>query len=286
MGSRTHAVSLLALGLALGGAADAQAAAPASPPPPKARSSTPPPPSAPTAPTASGNSPFLPTGPATTTAGSRNPGNVPPPPSIPRAPGTEGSEPAAPREPDLPPQDLSDTWGYSQTRSDISPRYVRTNDPAYAAPNPVGFYSGVSVQGNHVPPLPATNLGSTPAVMTWTGFERVGDGSRVFFQLSSAIDHEVTELSDGMVLRVRMRNTKVNVKNNRRRLDLRYFKTPVSEVKVRHKGRDTIATISLKRAETPQVRIIDGKAGYQMLVVEFGAAPAGSDPVAPPPPSP
>lgn len=282
-----HAVSLLALGLGLGGWVPDAAAAPSTPPPPKAKSTTPPPPSSPpstttTPPSATPSTPFLPT--------SRSDGNgagssTPPPPSIPSAPTGGGGE-AGPSEPEPPPQDLSHTWGYSQKRSDVAPRYIRTSDPAFAAPNPVGFYSGVSVQGNHVPPLPAKELGQTPAMMTWSGFERVGEGSRVFFQLSAPIQHELSETQGGLLLKVRMRNTKVNVKNNRRRLDLRYFKTPVSEVKIKHQGKDTIAIISLKRASTPRVELVEGKAGYTLLIVQFDEGGAAVEPPSSPPPAP
>lgn len=153
---------------------------------------------------------------------------------------------------------------------------MRTDDPSYAAPNPVGFYSGVSVQGNHVPPLPAKSMGSTPAEMTWTGFERTQTGgSRLFLQLNASPQFEQKPTKDGLVLRVRLRNTKVNVRNNRRRLDLRYFKTPMRSVKVRHRGRDTIVTITLKRAATPTVQIVDGKAGYKLMMIEFAGEPTG-----------
>ena len=136
----------------------------------------------------------------------------------------------------------------------------------------MGFYSGVSVQGNHVPPFPAKQVGAPPTVMTWTGFERAPEGSRVFFQLSGAATHSVDR--KGQTIRIRMRNTKVNVRNNMRRLDLRYFKTPVRTVKVGRKGRDTVATIVLKREAEPEVKIIDGKAGYKLLVVQFSDANA------------
>lgn len=276
MRSSTRALSLLALGLGLGGfgGLERQAvAAPTTPPPPRTTSTTPPPPGGPSKPspskptttTTSGKAtgttqPFLPTAPA-----GAGPSTTPPPPTV--APAGEPTDPnAAIAEPEAPPQDLSSTWGYSRSQP-LSPRFVRTDDPSYAAPNPVGFYSGVSVQGNHVPPFPAKHVGAPPVVMTWTGFERAPEGSRVFFQLSAEATHEVT--TDGLVLKIRMRNTKVNVRNNMRYLDLRYFETPVRTVKVTRKGRDTVATIALKRDAVPTVQIIDGKAGYKLLVVQF-----------------
>lgn len=281
MRSPTRALSLLALGLGLGGLAglESQAiAAPTTPPPPRT-SSTPPPPSAgtpssagkttapkPTAPTSgkpAGGTPFLPTTP-------------PPPSAVPPAGAAEDPN-GGTEDPDAPPQDLSSTWGYSRSQP-LQPRYVRVDEPGVAAPNPVGFYSGVSVQGNHVPPFPAKHVGAPPAVMTWTGFERAPEGSRVFFELSAEAAYEVA--TDGLTLRVRMRNTKVNVRNNMRYLDLRYFKTPVRTVKVTRKGRDTVATVVLERDAVPTVQIIDGKAGYKLLVLQFSdAEPADLDAV-------
>ncbi len=229
----------------------------------------------------------MPTTPRSPAAG--GPRSTPPPPqSVPQGdpPGESTSSGSFPEEPEAPPQDLSHTWGFSR-RSPLSPRYVRTNDPTYAAPNPVGFYSGVSVQGNHVPPLPAKQVGAPPTVMTWTGFERAPQGSRVFFQLSDSAVHSVEH--KGQTIKIRLRNTKVNVRNNMRRLDLRYFRTPVREVKVKRRGRDTVATILLKHTASPQVEIIDGKAGYKLLVVQFDD-PLGADEsvstTRPPPPPP
>lgn len=279
MRSPTRALSLLALGLGLGGLeANAVAAPTTPPPPPRSTSTTPPPPStsSPPSSTSSGtpsgkaSGPFLPTAPSPPSA-------TPPPPTAPQVP----ADPEATDDPDAPPRDLSNTWGYSRAQP-LQPRYVAADDPTYAAPNPVGFYSGVSVQGNHVPPFPAKEVGAPPAVMTWTGFERAPEGSRVFFELSAEAAYEVD--AKGLVLRVRMRNTKVNVRNNTRHLDLRYFKTPVRTVKVTRKGRDTVATVVLKRDAVPSVQIIDGKAGYKLLVVQFtDAEPVDLDAAGTPP---
>ncbi|MBL4686944.1 MAG: hypothetical protein JKY37_20280 [Nannocystaceae bacterium] len=172
--------------------------------------------------------------------------------------------------PDGPPQDLSGNWGYSKSRP-RTPRYVRTDvSDVVSAANPIGFYSGVSVAGNHVPPRPPAYFNSKPTLLTWAGFERAQEGSRVFLQLNAVAQYSVEH--SGQVILIRLRNTKVNVRNNLRALDLRYFKTPVQSVKVRRKGKDTVARIVLKRAATPHVEIIDGKAGYKLLVVQFSDA--------------
>ncbi|MCR9161218.1 MAG: hypothetical protein ACE37F_12855 [Nannocystaceae bacterium] len=208
---------------------------------------------------------------------------APPPPPPTRAPGAESTTSQPEPEPDD--VDLSNAWGYSRTRSP-RPRYVRnTQDPIVFSPNPVGFYSGVSVQGNQLPPHPAKKVGSGPSIMTWAGFERTATGSRVFFQLSAEADYTLVQ-KDG-VITVRMRRTKVNVRNNLRRLDLSYFKTPVQSVKVRRRGRDAVATISLKRAASPDVSFVDGGgSGYKLLVLSFThasnavAAPSRTSPKA------
>lgn len=264
-----RALPLLALGLALGGLGGPHGdalAAPSTPPPPRA--TTPPPPK---------TSPPPPTGTPGKAGGSPSPSptagpsTTPPPPPTTAPPVDDPNQPGGEPEPEGPPPDLSNTWGYSKSQP-LQPRYIKTNDPTYAAPNPVGFYSGVSVQGNHVPPFPAKQTGAPPVVLTWTGFERAPEGSRVFFELSAEGVYEVA--TDGLTLRIRMRNTKVNVRNNTRYLDLRYFKTPVRTVKVTRKGRDTLATVVLKRDAVPNVQIIDGKAGYKLLVVQFSDAEA------------
>lgn len=174
------------------------------------------------------------------------------------------------------PVDLTGTWGYSRGSGGQSPRYVRAREDVETAPNPDGYYSGVSIDGNHVPPFPARSMGTKPALMTWTGFERVGEGSRVFFELSSDVATEVDV--KGAVITVRMRNTKINVRNNARSLDLRYFRTPVRSVKVSRKGKDAVATIVLKRNATPTVSWIAGKANYRLFVVDFAAAVESDSP--------
>jgi hypothetical protein len=192
-------------------------------------------------------------------------GGTPPPPSGTTAPG----EPDA-REPvDDKPVDLSDTWHYSKQRP-RAPRYQPDRPTLDHAPNPTGYYSGVSVSGNHVPPFPAKQMGTRPVVLTWIGFERVSGGSRVFFEVNGDVAFETTR--QGLVLRIKLANTKINMRNNARVLDLRYFQTPVRTAKLSRRGRDTIATIALKRDAEPKVELVQGNVGYKLLVVSFGSA--------------
>jgi hypothetical protein len=198
---------------------------------------------------------------------------TPPRPTTPPPPPGKAPAEAPPNEPALErdPVDLSGTWTYNRGGT-LAPRVVRVEDDVDVAPNPEGYYSGVSIEGNHVPPFPAKSMGSKPASLTWTGFERVGDSSRVFLEVSADV---ATKLDiRGAVITVRLTNTKINVRNNARSLDLRYFRTPVRSVKVSKKGKDAIATIVMRRNVEPTLSWVAGKSGYRLLVIDFAGGSA------------
>jgi hypothetical protein len=231
------------------------------------------PPPASTAP----SQPSTPTPRSTSSTTPPAPGTIPPPPPGGAGGSVTTTDPFVSAEP----VDLSDTWSYANRGGSAQPRYVRSGETVEVAPNPEGYYSGVSIEGNHVPPFPARSLGSKPALLTWTGFQRNAGGSRVFFELSA----DVTSKLDirGSTVTLRLPNTKVNVRNNARYLDLRWFQTPVRSVKVTRRGRDTVATIVLKREATPSLVVLEGKAGYRLFVLEFaGTTEAVEAPLAPP----
>lgn len=170
-----------------------------------------------------------------------------------------------------PTEDLTRTWGYSQSKRELEPRW----DPSATrelgetiAPNPIGFYSGVSVRGENPPPIPAPAMGTAPTVLTWTGFDPPSaQGSGVFFQLSASVAHELTV--EPMRISLRLPNTVVNVKNNARPLDTTYFRTPVKRVTVKSDGTDTFVIIDLKRDATPRVTTKAGSGGYYILSLRF-----------------
>lgn len=189
---------------------------------------------------------------------------TPPPRASGRAGGGAPSTDAAPEE--APPQDLSTAWSYS-TEDAPEPLYVKTGTESALSVNPIGFYQGVSVGGGNLPPYVAAELGAMPAVMTWTGFERTQASSRVFFQLSSDVPYEVS--SQGNLISLRLPNTSPSVRNNIRRLDTRYFRTPVTEVTMRRSGADMVISISLRREAAPEVAMMEGENGYRILIIDF-----------------
>lgn len=165
-------------------------------------------------------------------------------------------------------EDVASAWGYS-TGKDVEPNYTRPAEKKakQLQINPIGYYQGVTVEGGNLPPFAPQELGTGASVLTWTGFESKMTQSRVFFQLSSPVTPEVTD--DGLTLTYRLPNTSVNVRNNQRRLDTRYFQTPVTSVNIRRSGADTVITLKLRREVAPSTRVVSAPNGYSMFVIEF-----------------
>lgn len=211
----------------------------------------------------------------------------PPPPSF--APPSSGPS-SSPTDPLIdqrtPEKDLSKNWGYANDEAP-RPNYVRAEREAALQINPIGYYQGVTIGGENLPPFAPESLGGA-AVMTWTGFEgeKGGVGSHVFFQLSSPVSPNMVQQPD--IITLRLPNTSVNVKNNMRRLDTTYFKTPVASVTISRDGADTVIKMRLRRPAQATVGTREGANGYKLLVVQFpidslaGPAPAP----APTPPAP
>ncbi|MEE9382216.1 MAG: AMIN domain-containing protein [Nannocystaceae bacterium] len=169
---------------------------------------------------------------------------------------------------------LQNAWSYSRGAAP-RPRYVDDRARTLLQINPIGFYQGVTPTGDHPPPFPASNFGVMPSVLTWTGFKRGGGNtSQVFVQLSAAVVYELETSTDKVI--VRLPNTTVNVKNNRRRLDTRFFITPVKHVDIRPTGLGTDVVITLRRPALPAVHSETVAGGYTMLVLSFGNEAAES----------
>jgi hypothetical protein len=218
-------------------------------------------------------------------------GPPPPPPSSGDAGPTEGSGRSAPADPLVidqrtPDTDLTGNWTYSRSAGPAGPNYVRSvDDDPFFTVNPIGYYQGVSLGGGNLPPFAPKEIGGQSAVLTWTGFERDESSSRVFVQLSAAVEPQISV--EGMRVLVKLPRTSVKIKNNRRSLITRYFKTPVNEVKISRAGKDLLVILELRWEATPSWRFEAGQNGYQVLVLEFPDAPSESArPSAPPSPTP
>lgn len=225
-------------------------------------------------------------------------GPPPPPPSPANdrgsapPPSSERSD-AAPADPLVidqrtPDTDLTPNWSYSRGGTS-GPNYVRqADDDPFVSVNPIGYYQGVSVGGGNLPPFAPKEIGGESAVLTWTGFSRAETSSRVFFQLSASVEPEVSV--EGARVFIKFPRTSVTVRNNRRKLITKYFKTPVTEVEVSRSGQDVIAVLELRWEATPTWQFETGPNGYRVLVFEFAdvtpADGSGAPPAPAPPPHP
>lgn len=165
-------------------------------------------------------------------------------------------------------EDHTGAWSYA-TGSESGPNYTRPAEEksAQLKVNPIGYYQGVSVAGENLPPFAPQDIATGAAVLTWTGFERGNGVSRVFFQLSAGVAPEPT--IEGNTITYRLPNTSVNVRNNKRRLNTSFFRTPVTSVSIRRSGADTIIKIRLRRDAVPQTSVTLAPNGYTMFVIEF-----------------
>jgi hypothetical protein len=180
---------------------------------------------------------------------------------------------------------MTGAWTYSRGGGQ-SPNYIRSSDEdPFFTVNPIGYYQGVSIGGGNMPPFAPKEIGGESAVLTWTGFERGENSSRVFVQLSASVQPEVSV--EGLRVFVKLPRTSVKIKNNRRSLITKYFKTPVNEVKINRSGKDVLVVLELRWEATPTWRFETGSNGYQVLVLEFADTQTdGGRPPAPPNPEP
>jgi hypothetical protein len=210
----------------------------------------------------------------------------PPPPPPPSGDAARTEEAAAPADPLVvdqrtPTTDLTGAWTYHRGGTQ-GPNYVReADDDPFFTVNPVGYYQGVSVGGSNLPPFAPKEIGGDSAVLTWTGFERGEASSRVFIQLSATVEPEISV--EGMRVFVKLPRTSVTTRNNRRSLITRYFKTPITEVKINRAGKDVLVVLELRWEATPSWRFETGSNGYQVLVLEFPDTASDSPQPGPPP---
>jgi hypothetical protein len=148
-------------------------------------------------------------------------------------------------------------------------------------------YAGVNpgLEARNPLPMPSHD----PPRLVWTGFKMSGDRSQVFLQTTRRVTYDVRTDPGGkagaLELTVFLRNCRIHLRNNGRRLDTRFFATPVAEVSARQRRKDVELRILLKEPTTPAPRVEQGPAGSEFLVLEFPpgrAAPSPAEPAAAP----
>ncbi|TPV97173.1 MAG: hypothetical protein B7733_01150 [Myxococcales bacterium FL481] len=169
-----------------------------------------------------------------------------------------------------PSSNLDRAWSFSRTEAP-RPAYVEESPKTLLQINPIGYYQGVAPGSDNLPPLLSNGGESAATVLTWTGFRPQSKGSsEVFVQLSSPVAYRLDQTAQSIV--ITLPGTTVNVANNQRRLDTRFFNTPVDGVEVASAGPDTVIRLGLRRAATPVVSQRAAPGGYTMLILAFGRA--------------
>jgi hypothetical protein len=76
-------------------------------------------------------------------------------------------------------------------------------------------------------PARAQDLSAEVKNMSWIGFQQFKESSRVFVRTTEKVNYRVDNSRRDMVILI-LENTRVELKNNTRFLDTRYFDSPVS----------------------------------------------------------
>ncbi len=135
-------------------------------------------------------------------------------------------------------------------------------------------------------PLPQPK--SDPPRLVWTGFKMAGDRSEIFLQTTREVAHELAagKAAAGRpgALTLLLRNCRIHLRNNARKIDTRFFATPVESVSARQRKKDVELQIALKDAVVPEVRVQPGPDGTHFVVVSFppGRPAAAATPAAAP----
>jgi hypothetical protein len=143
-------------------------------------------------------------------------------------------------------------------------------------------YDGVVPGPTGKNPLPSAPGGG--AYLVWTGFQMTAAGSQVFLQTTRDVAAETKEgpraKSGKSVMTIVLRNCRIHMANNRRKIDTRYFATPVSAVTARQKGRDVEVRIALREPTSVDPKNQAGPDGTQFLVLDFPPGKAEPEPSA------
>jgi hypothetical protein len=135
------------------------------------------------------------------------------------------------------------------------------------APRP-GAYHGVVPGPEARNPLPHPR--SDPPRLIWTGFKMVGDRSEIFLQTTRPVEHALAPSAKTPgSLSFLLRNCRIHMRNNARKIDTRFFASPVQGVSARQRKRDVELSISLKDGAVPEVRLDPGPDGTQFVVLSF-----------------
>lgn len=174
--------------------------------------------------------------------------------------------PARPAPPAARPADAPPPSAAPRARASTPPaRLVLRGGPARVEAS--GEYGGVTPGFPTMPRIVLPRAAATTCYVTWTGFQLLPTGSRVFLQLNRLPDKSLRRQT-GEIL-VDLPGCRVHRWNNLRRLDLQFFDTPVSLVKVRWNRRQgATLQVKLKGSASPEVSVVQLQ-GWTYLFLTF-----------------
>jgi hypothetical protein len=154
--------------------------------------------------------------------------------------------------------------------------------PVPAAPGGQQKYDGVVPGTAGRNPLPAIPKGGS--FLVWTGFQMTPTGSRVFLQTTTSVPFNLDEgrasKSGKSTLTVRLPDCRIFMANNRRKIDTRFFATPVAGISARQKGHEVEVRISLREVAVGVPHTEAGPDGTQFVVIDFPPGKAAPEPSA------
>jgi hypothetical protein len=129
---------------------------------------------------------------------------------------------------------------------------------------PSGDYQGVTPGLPTMPRIRLPRNAKKRCYLTWTGFQLLPTGSRLFLQFNKR--PKVRKTVKGAALTLELSGCRVANWNNTRPLYTRYFPTPVRYARVRRRGKSTRMTVLLKKPVTASTRVVRLQGWYYLFI--------------------
>ena len=131
-------------------------------------------------------------------------------------------------------------------------------------------------------PLPAAPKGGP--YLVWTGFQMTATGSRIFLQTTQPVPFDLKEgaakKSDKSMLAVLLHDCRIYMANNRRKIDTRFFATPIAGISARQRGHNVEVHVALRERAEAIPHSEAGPDGTQFVVLDFPPGKATPEPSA------
>jgi hypothetical protein len=165
-------------------------------------------------------------------------------------------------------------------QSPIAPTPLERAAQAVPGAPLVQKYDGVVPGPSGKNPLPEAPQGGV--YLVWTGFQMTATGSQVFLQTTRPVEFDTKEgrKSGKPTLAVVLHDCRIFMANNRRRIDTRYFATPVAAISAKQKRHDVEVRIALREPVTSVPHSEAGPDGTQFVVLDFPPGKAAPEPSA------